>query len=178
MALLIYNEAIKNLSKSPRLPEILFAKGVTLTNNNNFDEAYTDFAELISDYPGSLFADKAKLELGIIEMAAGRYDNADSYFSGLAQTRTDELGAKGQYYLGLSLFEQDKITEAITAFVRVRTIFSAYDEWLTKSYLKLGECYTKIKDEVKAKEIYRAVLSRHKGDDYGKEAQKRLRELE
>ena len=177
-ALQIYNKAIKDLSTSPRLPEILFMKGVTLTNSKNLDDAYADFAQLIQDYPASLFADKAKLELGLIELAANRYDNADTYFQGLAETRSDELGAKAQYYYGLSLFEQDKFTEAITAFVRVRTIFSAYDEWLTKSYLKLGECYTKNKDYRNAKDIYRAILTRHKGDDYGKEAQKRLRELQ
>ncbi len=177
-ALQVLNKAIESLSKSPRLPEILFMKGVTLTSNKNFDDAYADFAQLIQDYPASLFADKAKLELGLIELAASRYDNADSYFSGLAETRSDELGAKAQYYYGLSLLEQDKITDAITAFVRVRTIFSAYDEWLTKSYLKLGECYTKIKDFRNARDIYRAVLSKHKGDDYGKEAQKKLRELQ
>jgi TolA-binding protein len=177
-ALVIYDEAIKNLSKSPRLPEILFMKGVTLTNNKNFDQAYTVFAQLIQDYPASLFSDKAKLELGLIELAANRYDNADSYFKYLSESRSDELGAKAQYYYGMSLFDQDKITDAITAFVRVRTIFSGYDEWLTKAYLQLGECYTKIKDDEKAKEIYRAVLIKHKGDDYGKEAQKKLRNLQ
>ena len=153
-------------------------KGVTLTNSKNFDDAYSDFAQLIQDYPASIFADKAKLELGLIELAANRYDNADSYFQNLAETRSDELGAKAQYYYGVSLFEQNKITDAITAFVRVRTIFSAYDEWLTKSYLKLGECYTKNKDFRNAKDIYRAILTKHKGDDYGKEAEKRLRELQ
>ncbi len=177
-ALQIFDQAIKNLSTSPRLPEILFMKGVTLTNSKNFDDAYSDFAQLIQDYPASIFADKAKLELGLIELAANRYDNADSYFQNLAETRSDELGAKAQYYYGVSLFEQDKITDAITAFVRVRTIFSAYDEWLTKSYLKLGECYTKNKDYRNAKDIYRAILTKHKGDDYGKEAEKRLRELQ
>ncbi len=176
--LVVFNKAIGLLSKSPRLPEILFMKGVTLTNNKNFDGAYAVFAQLISDYPASIFADKSKFELGLIELAADHYDNADSYFQNLAETRSDELGAKAQYYYGLSLFEQDKITDAITAFVRVRTIFSGYDEWLTKSYIKLGECYTKIKDYKNAKDIYRAVLSKHKGDDYGKEAQKKLREIE
>jgi TolA-binding protein len=176
--LAVFNTAADALSKSPRLPEILFMKGTTLTNNKNFDDAYSVFAQLIQDYPASLFADKSKFELGLIELAANRYDNADSYFQNLAETRSDELGAKAQYYYGVSLFEQDNITDAITAFVRVRTIFSSYDEWLTKSYLKLGECYTKIKDFKNAKDIYRAVLSKHKGDDYGKEAQRKLREIE
>ena len=176
--LVVFDKAINTLSKSPRLPEILFMKGVTLTNNKSFDDAYAVFAQLISDYPASIFADKSKFELGLIELAADRYDNADSYFQNLAETRSDELGAKSQYYYGVSLFEQDKITDAITAFVRVRTIFSGYDEWLTKSYLKLGECYIKIKDYKNAKDIYRAVLSKHRGDDYGKEAQKKLREIE
>jgi len=61
---------------------------------------------------------------------------------------------------------------------RVRTVFSAYDEWLTKSYLKLGECYTKLNQVDKAKEVYRAVIKKQRGNEYGKEAQTKLRELE
>ena len=75
------------------------------------------------------------------------------------------------------IFEQDKITDAISAFVRVRTIFSAYDEWLTRAFLRLGDCYVKLKDNRQAKEMYRTVISKHRGDKFGKEAQSKLRKL-
>ncbi|MGE5804280.1 MAG: tetratricopeptide repeat protein, partial [Ignavibacteria bacterium] len=59
----------------------------------------------------------------------------------------------------------------------VRTIFPGYGEWLTRSYLKLGECYTRLNEEDKAKDMYRTVLANHRGDQFGKEAEEKLREL-
>lgn len=177
-AVVNYDRAINNLKSSTRLPEILFLKGTALSDMQNIEEAYSAFAQIVNDYPSSIFADKSKLEIGIIELAANRFSNADNFFDQLANSRTDELGAKAQYYSGISLLEQGKLDSAVTAFTRVRTVFSGYDEWLTKSYLKLGETFTKMEDFDQAKDIYRAVLAKHKGDEFGREAQKKLRELQ
>ena len=73
--------------------------------------------------------------------------------------------------------EQDKIVDAISAFVRVRSVFSGYDEWYTKSLLKLGDCYTKLNDKAKAKEMYQAVVKRHPQDELGKEARDKIKKL-
>ncbi len=176
-ALNVLNNAIDKLSQSPRLPEIMFLKGVTLSNKGDLSGAYATFDDIVQNYVNSIFAQKAKFELGLIELAAKRYDNATQYFQELATKRTDDIGAKAQYYLGETLFEQNKITDAISAFVRVRTIFSAYDEWLTRAFLRLGDCYLKLKDNRQAKEMYRTVISKHRGDKFGKEAQSKLRKL-
>ncbi len=176
-AISIYNEAYNKMKQSPRLAEIIFMRGTAFSNKGDIKSANDSFDEVAQYYPQTIFAAKAKFEIGAIEMAAGRYSNADSYFQNLANSRSDDLGAKAQYYLGLSQFEQKKYIEAISAFVRVRTIFSAYDEWLAKSYLKMGEAYTILKDYEKAKEIYRTVLAKHKGDVFGNEAQTKLRAL-
>ncbi len=176
-AVAIYNEAYDKMKQSPRLAEIIFMKGSALSNKGDIKGATDSFEEVIQYYPNTIFAAKAKFEIGAIEMAAGRYDNADNYFQDLANSRSDDLGAKAQYYLGLSFFEQKNYNEAISAFVRVRTIFSAYDEWLAKSYLKMGEAYTIQKDYDQAKDIYRTVLAKHKGDVFGQEAQTKLRAL-
>ena len=93
----------------------------------------------------------------------------------LAQNRTDEIGAQAQYYYGVSLFNQNNFNDAITAFVRVSTSFAAYNDWVTKSTLKLGDCYAKLKDNQQAREMYRSVLAKHRDDDYGKEAKAKLR---
>jgi TolA-binding protein len=96
----------------------------------------------------------------------------------LADSRTDELGAKAQYYLGMSLFEQGKTNEAISAFVRVRTVYSSYGEWLSRSTLMLGDCYVKLKDIEMAKQFYRDIIAKHRGDEIGRTAQKKLRDIE
>jgi predicted negative regulator of RcsB-dependent stress response len=59
----------------------------------------------------------------------------------------------------------------------VRTVFSNYDEWLTKSYILLGDCYVELNDKRKAEEMYRTVISKHRNDIYGQEAREKLRNL-
>ena len=177
-AVKIYESGINDLKNSPKVPEFLFNKGLTLLEIKEHQKAYEVFDEVAMYYPGSLFADKSKFELALIEMAAGRYTNADSYLSALAEKRTDDLGAKAQYYYGLSLFEQNKFDNAITALVRVRTIFSRYDEWVTRSYLLLGDCYVKLNDKRNAAEMYRAVLVKYSGTPYGDEALQKLRKVQ
>ncbi|MFO7448158.1 MAG: tetratricopeptide repeat protein [Ignavibacteriaceae bacterium] len=177
-ALAVLNKAIERVQQSPRAAELLFMKGTTLVNKADFQSAYEVFDEVVVYYGNTLFGDKARFEVGMIELAAKRYENADNQFRTLAEKRTDDLGAKAQYYYGLSQFEQGKYRDAITAFVRVRTIFSAYDEWLARAYIKLGDAYIELEDFNTAKEMYRAVLSKHKGDIFGQEAQTKLRALQ
>ena len=176
-AISIYNQALEKIKGSPGIPEILYMKGLTYINADSLLQAYEVFSDVSYYYRETIFADKSKFESGLIDLAAGRYENSDNNFLELAEKRNDELGAKGQYHYGLSLYEQGKYTEAISALVRVRTVFSMYDEWLTKSYMALGDCYVKLDDNRKAKEMYRIVISKHKNDSYGKEARKKAREL-
>ncbi len=174
----IYNKALDKIPDSPRIAEILFMKGVTYGNKKDPDNALSVFQDVVQYYSGTIFADKAKLELGLIELSAARYSNAEFYFKNLADSRSDDIGAKAQYYLGTAFAEEGNMEEAISALERVRTIFSAYDEWLTKSYMKLGDIYTEHESYEKAKEYYRSVLSKHRGDPYGQDAQSKLRKLE
>lgn len=176
-AIKIFDAAVEKLPRSPRIPEILFSKATTYVNMQDIVNAYETFDYVIQYYGTTLFADKAKFELGLIEFSAGRYEYADNHFRALAEKRVDDLGARAQYYYGVSLFEQNKINEAITALVRIRSVFASYDEWLARSYLKLGECYEKLNDKERAREMYRAVLSKHKGDSFGIEAQNKLRSV-
>lgn len=176
-AIEIYNKALDKIPNSPRIAEIVFMKGITYGNKKDPDNAYSVFQDVVQYYSGTIFSEKAKLELGLIELSAGRYSNAEFYFKNLAESRSDDIGAEAQYYLGSTLAEEGNSTDAIAALERVRTIFSAYEEWLTKSYMKLGDIYTEQEEYDKAKEYYRSVLSKHKGDQFGQEAQTKLRKL-
>jgi TolA-binding protein len=176
-ALAVLNKGIDKLAKSSRLPEIMFMKATTLVNKGDINLAYEVFGDIVQTFNGNIFAEKSKIEIGLVELAARRYDNAEAYFKSLSDTRNDELGAKAQYYLGVLYSDESKYPEAVTALVRVRTVFSAYDEWLTRSYLKLGDVYVDMKDYTNAKEMFKIVYSKHKGDAYGQEAQIKLRTL-
>lgn len=129
-------------------------------------------------YPETVFGDKSKFELALIDIAARRFLNADEYLTSLSENRTDELGAKSQYYLGQSLYDQGKYDEAITALVRVRTVYSRYEEWLMRSYILLGDSYVKLNDKRNAAEMYRAVIAKYSGTPIGDEALQKLRKVQ
>ncbi len=178
MQLTVYDSGIAELKKSGQVPEILYNKGITLLEMKKFQEAYSVFEEVVIYYPQTVFADKSKFELALIDIAAKRFTNADEYLTSLAEKRTDDLGAKSQYYLGQSLYEQKKYNEAITSLVRVRTIYSRYEEWLMRSYLLMGDCYVKLNDKRNAAEMYRAVIAKYSGTPIGDEALQKLRKIQ
>lgn len=173
----ILEECIAANSTSNRLSELLFMKGENQIISGNQDDAVNTFQQIISYEENSLFAIKAKVALGKIEVLRNNNDKAQNLLKEIAEKRVDDIGAEAQYYYGLSLFNQNNIQEAITAFVRTRSLFAGYDEWYTKSLLKLGDCFAKMKDKKQAKEMYQAVLSKHKDDEYSAEARKKLRGL-
>jgi TolA-binding protein len=173
----VLEQASTKLKDSPRLPEVLFIKGTAYVKMDNIQKAYGTFEELAMYHRETIFADQAKFEMGLIDMAAGRYDAANKNFLDVAEKRTDDLGARSQYYYGLSLFDQAKYSESISALVRVRTVYSQYEPWLSRSYLLLGDCYVKLNDKRQAEEMYRVVVTKHKGNELGEEARQKISKL-
>ncbi len=176
-ALKVINSVLVNFSKSTRYPELLYTKGKILLVMNDVGGAYDLFDQTSVYYVDNLFGDKSKIELGKLELNNKRYKKAAEVLLKVATKRSDDLAAEAQYILGLVYTAEGKNSEAITSFVRVTNIFSLYDEWVTKSFLRLGELYAKSGDKNKAKEMYKSVLAKHPDDEYGKEAQLKLRRL-
>ncbi|MGE5429581.1 MAG: tetratricopeptide repeat protein [Syntrophomonadaceae bacterium] len=175
----IYSAAIDKFPpESSRIPEIMFNRAMAYISKGDLQKAYDDFNYLIQYYTSTIFAADAKFEISLIELARKNFETSDMLLKELSSERTDELGAKAQYYYGVSLLEQNKVDDAISALVRVKFAFAGFDEWLTSSYLKLGECYQKKNDNTKAREMYQMVVSRHRGDKFGAEAQNKLRTLD
>ncbi len=173
----LYKSIMPKIASSPKAEEILFREGIAYINADDEEGAYKAFNEVIKYYDKTLFSDKAKIEIGILEIKNGRATNSELLFSEVAENRSDDIGAKAQYYIGVARYEQKKYSSAISAFVRVRTVFATYDEWFTKSLLKLGDSYLKLNDKSNARKMYRAVIKKHPRDAYGKEARKKLNKV-
>ncbi len=173
----VLEQASTKMKDSPRLPEILYIKGVAYIQVGDVQNAYGTFEELALYHSETIFADRAKFEMGLIDMAANRYNQADENFLSVAEKRTDDIGARAQYSYGVSLFEQGRYSESISALVRVRTVYSQYEPWLSKSYLLMGDCYVKLNDKRQAEEMYRVVLAKNKGNELGEEARQKINKL-
>lgn len=173
----IYDNSIAQLTGASRLPELMYNKGIALVAKGDHKSAYQTFQEITQYYTESVFTEKSKIELGILEIQNERYENAVIYFSDVAEGRTDDIGAKAQYYYGLTLMKQEEIDDAISIFVRVRSVFTGYDEWYTKALIGLGDCYVILGDKKEAREMYRAVLKRHSNDDYSTIVKEKMKQL-
>jgi TolA-binding protein len=176
-AISVYKNAIESIPQSPKIPELMYNKGMLEVKKEDLPEAYKTFNEISKYYSQSLFAAKANIELGLLELKRGGYENSKMLFSEVGSNRTDDIGAEAQYYYGVTLFEEGNYVDAISALVRVRSVFPGYMEWYTKSLLKLGDCYVKLGNEKNAREMYRAVLKHHKNNEYAKEANEKIKSL-
>ncbi len=173
----LYDEVIPKISDKKKLSEIKFAKSQNYIESKNIAAAYKSLNEIVSQHDGSLFNHKAEIELGILELSRNGYENALFLFRDVVNNREDDIAAQAQYYIGLSFFEQEKMPEAITELIKMRSLYSAYDEWYTKGLILLGDSYVKINDKVKAAEMYKAVLNRHRNDAIAKEVKEKLNKI-
>ncbi len=173
----LYDDVISKLKNPKVLSELNFNKAQAYIENNDISSAYNVLNEIIATPDGSLFFHKAEIELGILELVRNNYDHALKLFEDVSKNRKDDLAAKALYYQGLANFQQEKYTKAIEAFIKVRSLYSAYDEWYSQSLLRLGDSYVKLNENENAKEMYKAVLKRHKRDPLAKEATEKLKKL-
>lgn len=173
----IIESALTKYPKDQTVPELKYLKGLLLMAKGDTLSAYDQFDKVINDHVGNQFADKSYIEKGKIELHNRRYDQAVKAFLSVSQRREDIIGAEAQYMLGLAYFAKGENKDAITAFVRVETVFAEFNDWLAKSYLKLADVYIKMKENKKAISILEKLAEKHPDDDYGKEAKKKLKEL-
>lgn len=176
-AIRVYQKVKDKMPESPKLPEIMFSKAQAHIANQDITSAYQEFNSIIQNYDDSYFTAASKVEFALLEMVRKNYESCDMLLKEVAESNNEEMGAKAQYYYGVSLMEQGKTDDAISAFVRVKFAFSKYDEWLTRSFLSLGDAYQQKGDMQNAREMYRIVLTRHTDDEFGTEAQNKLRLL-
>lgn len=173
----IYDKAIAHMPDNEKIAEIVYKKGQALLSKGDISEATATFNDIIIYYDQSPFVANAKYELALLEMSRKNYNSSDKLLRELSTGQTDDVGVKAQFNLGISLMEQSKYNDAISAFVRIINVFTEFDDWVTRSYMKLGECYVSLSDIQKARDMYQKVVSRNTNDEYTKEAQKKLKQL-
>ncbi len=176
-ALEVVNSIINKTDKTEKNAELIYYKGLALIDLGRIKEVYEAYNSLISNYPKTIFADKAKLELGILELSRNSFSSAESVFAEIGKRRTDDVGAKAQYLYGETLFTEGKFNDAVSAYVRVKTVFGSYKDWVAKSELRIADAYVKMHNKRKAKQLYKNIYRKHRYDSYGREAKAKLRRL-
>lgn len=173
----LYNQYLPLIQKSKRITEVLFSKAESYIEQDSILSAYQTLNEVVDYRDGSLFYHKAEIELAMLELSRNEYESSLSLLKDVVKNRSDDIAAEAQYLIGLNYFEQEKMPESITELKKGRALFAAYDEWYTKTLLLLGDCYVRINNKKDAAEMYKAVIKKHRRDQFGKEAKSKLSKL-
>ena len=177
-AFVVLTKAERELAKTGSAPIVAYLKGMVFYDNGASEEAKAQFEYVISRYPSTVQADRARVGLARVELRERDYASAQTLAQKVATSRVDEVGAEAQYLSGAVYAENKEWQNAITAFLRVRYVFPGQEEWLAKAYLGLGQAYEELKDPQKAKEAYQNALKLQKEGDVAIEASRRLKVLE
>jgi TolA-binding protein len=115
---------------------------------------------------------KARLYLG-----NGKETEALAQFKMVVLQNKAELAAEARYEMAAILFRQQQWNAAEKAAFETINKSGSYEEWVTRSYLLLGDIYGAQKDYFNARATYRSVLENATNEEWKKEAQNKLEEL-
>ena len=170
-------DAENTLGTTEFAPEVAYTKGFVYLDNGALDDAKTAFEFVVSKYPTSVEADKARNALARMAITAKKYSIAQELAQGVSTSRTDEVGAEAQYLSGLAFEQNAEWQQALTAYLRLRYVFPSHERWLAKAYVGLGHAYEQLQDVVKARESYEQVLKILQNGEEFDEATRRLTNL-
>lgn len=158
-------------------PEVLYRKGTLYQVNQNSVEARRQWEDVIRRAPGHRAADRSRLGLVRLALAEKQPVQARTLAQQVATSRTDELGAEAQFLVGEAWSAADDWKQATTAYLRVRYVFTSYQEWIHRAMLGLGQAYDRSGDKAKARETYRELIQRGPEAVLKAEAVRRLEAL-
>jgi TolA-binding protein len=124
-----------------------------------YDSA-TTFAEIILE-KGNVNAgaqNKASLYLGKAAMAKGNYDLAQDEFLNTLNSARDEYGAEAKYLLGEIQYLNKQHKQCYETLVSLNSDFSAYPDWIGKSFLLLADNYLAMGDTFQAKGTLNSLI--------------------
>ena len=135
-------------------------RGLVRTNYYLKDYAgASDAAQALLKTKGINTDDKsvAYLVLGKSKQMEGNCAEAITAFKSAAAINKSAWGAEARYEIANCYFETDNTSAAEKAALAVIKETGSYDEWVTKSYILLGDIFMKQKDYFNAKATYESV---------------------
>ena len=109
--------------------------------------------------------------------ADNKCESALQYFRTAAGLTKSAYGAEARYQIADCLFKENQLKDAEKAAFEVANKSGSYEEWVTKSYLLLGDIYFAEKDYFNAKATYQSIVENAKIEDLRLQAQQKLAQV-
>ncbi|MCK5074991.1 MAG: tetratricopeptide repeat protein [Calditrichia bacterium] len=149
----------QQLQRSPGLfADIYLLKGQLELSANNYPAAEKSWKEAINKGNNSYGAYEARCDLASLYLSQNKNSRAESMLNEVLQTRDDELAARAQFLRGNLAVKQGDDPKAILEYLKVKTLYRGFAEWVAKSLMEASKIYKqqgktdkaeKLKDEVK-----------------------------
>jgi TolA-binding protein len=138
--------------------------------------AAADNAKDLLDQKSSSTDDKVLANFALAKAAQmnNNCEEAITYYKAVAALNKAAYGTESRYEIAHCLFNQDQLKEAEKAAFDVVNKGGSYPEWITRSYILLGDIYFKSKDYFNAKATYQSVVQNATIQELKTEAQQKL----
>ncbi len=143
-----------------------------------YDSA-TQYAEIILE-KGNINAgaqNKASLYLGKAAMAKGDYDLAQDEFLNTLNSAQDEYGAEAKYLLGEIQYLTKQNKQCYETLIGLNSDFTAYPDWVGKSFLLLADNYLAMGDSFQAKGTLNSLIDNFPQQDIKVIAKEKLKKI-
>lgn len=143
-----------------------------------FNDAVANAKELLAQKSAGT-DDKvlAYMAIAKADQLNNRCEQAISNFRTVASLSKAAYGAEARYEIANCYFTINRLSDAEKAAFEVIKKSGSYEQWVTKSYILLGDIYTKQNDYFNAKATYKSVVDNAKIEELRQEAERKLQEV-
>lgn len=121
---------------------------------------------------------KATLYLGKTAMAKGDYETAKDEFLSTVNTARDEYGAEAKYHIGEIFYFTKQYRQCYETLTSLNTEFSAYDQWVGRSFLLLADNFLAMGDRFQARATLQSLIDNFPTEYIKNQAREKLRAIE
>ncbi len=135
-----YRVFVADFPDNENRPNALYQQGLSLAKTDRRTESLAAFQTLESDYPSTLFAEKAALRSADVMRAGGQWEAALDKYTQIGQTYTNgPVAALSLHQRGLVLYQLGRLAEAQEAFEAVVADYPQSEQAPQASYMR-GFC--------------------------------------
>lgn len=120
---------------------------------------------------------KALLFLGKSAYAQGEYDEAVDHFLNALNTAKDENGAEAQYLIADIQHKKQEYKQSIETLYNMNSNFSAYEDWLGRSFLLIADNYMAMDETFQAKATLNSVIEKSPNTEIVERAKQKLLQI-
>jgi TolA-binding protein len=162
---------------SPLVPEANYQLGVSYLSLKEKEAAQRSFLSTIEKYPTDIFAERSRLQLARILQEKKEYQASIDTLEGIVSRRNDDLAAEALLLMGEDYLLLKKTKDALRAFLDVSEQYTEFPLLVERGLLGQGECYERLREKKKARDMYQRVVETAVDPQIKKDAEERLKRL-